>query len=252
MNKQFYTVIGLFLMTFSTFAQNDIISSYFDEYEGREDITTVVLSSKAFEMVSQIDMEEAEMKEYQDMASHIESLRVIVDDNDQSGMQTAKAALNRLPPNFEELISVKEKDNQFKLLVDEENGVVRELVGIAGGENMFAIMSLTGTMRMSEVGKVTQQLMQASSTALEGLEGIENDIKVYPNPVEENGQLRVEFSDELSSSEVRIFNAAGQEVKSFRANEGINTIDISGLNKGVYMIKTDNDSKEVTGKFIIQ
>ena len=252
MNKRFYTIIGLFLMTFSSFAQSDIISTYFSEYEDREDVTTVMLSSKAFEMVSQIEIDEAEMKEYQDMASQIESLRIIVDENDQSGLQTAKAALKRLPSNFEELLSVKEKNNQFKLLVDEENGVVRELVGIAGGENTFAIMSLTGTMRMSEVGKVTQQLMQASSTAFEGFEGMGDDIKVYPNPVEENGQLRVRFSDELSSSQVRIFNSAGQEVKAFRANEGMNDIDISGLDKGVYIIKTDNDSKEVTGKFIIQ
>jgi len=252
MNKHFQTFVGLFLLTFSAFAQSDVIATYFSEYEDREDITTVMLSSKAFEMVGQIEIYEAEMKEYQEMASQIEGLRVIVDENDPSAIETAKSAFKRLPSNFEELLSVKEKNHQFKLLVDEENGVVRELVGIVGGQNKFAVMSLVGNMHLKDVGKVTQQVMKASSTAFEGLEGMTSDLKVFPNPVEEGGQLKVEFSKEMVSSNVQVFNAAGQEVKSFQAKSGVNELDISGLDKGVYIIKTKRKDKEVSGKFIIQ
>jgi len=252
MKKQIYTLAGLILMAFSTSAQTDVISTYFSEYEGREEVTTIMLSGKAFELVGQIDVEETELQEYKEMASQITGLRVIVDDNDPSAVQTAQAAQKRLPANFEELISVKEKDTEFKLLIDEQAGVVRELIGIVGSDSTFAIMSLVGNMKMSDVGQMTQQLMNAGSNLHDELGGMTSDLKVFPNPVDKNGELSVEFSDDLSSSQVRVYNAAGTEVKAFTAQSGINSIDVSGLEKGVYVIRVDSDLKEVSGKFIIQ
>ena len=252
MKKQIYTLAGLILMAFSTSAQSDIISTYFSEYEDREDVTTVMFSGKTFELLGQVDVEETELQEYKEMASQITGLRIIVDDNDPSAIQTAKAAQKRIPSNFEELISVKEKDTEFKLLIDEQGGVVRELVGIVGSDSTFAIMSLVGNMKMSDVGQVTQQLMKAGSTVHAGLGSMSSDIRVFPNPVEKNGALSVEFSEDLSSSQVRVYNSAGTEVKAFTAQSGMNSIDVSGLDKGVYVIRVDSDEKEVSGKFIIQ
>lgn len=252
MKKQIYTLAGLILLAFSTSAQTDIISSYFSEYENREDLTTIMLSGKAFELVGQIDVEDTELQEYKEMASQITGLRVIVDDSDPSALQTAKAAQKRLPSNFEELISVKEKDTEFKLLIDEQGGVVRELIGIVGSDSTFAIMSLVGNMKMSDVGQMTQQLAKASSSVFAGMEGMTSEIKVFPNPVEKNGALSVKFSDDLSSSQVRVYNSAGVEVKAFTAKSGMNSIDVSGLDNGVYVIRVDSDQKEVSGKFIIQ
>jgi len=147
---------------------------------------------------------------------------------------------------------VKEKDTEFKLLIDEQAGVVRELIGIVGSDSTFAIMSLVGNMKMSDVGQMTQQLMNAGSNLHDELGGMTSDLKVFPNPVDKNGELSVEFSDDLSSSQVRVYNAAGTEVKAFTAQSGINSIDVSGLEKGVYVIRVDSDLKEVSGKFIIQ
>lgn len=252
MKKQIFTLIGLTLMALTTSAQTDVISTYFSEYEGREDVTTIMLSGKAFELVGQIDVDESELQEYKEMASQITGLRVIVDDNDQAAVQTAKAAQKRLPSNFEELITVKEKDTEFKLLIDEQDGVVHELIGIAGSENTFAIMSLIGNMKLSDVGQMTQQLVNASSSAFSELENMSSDIKVFPNPVQKNGELSVELSDDLKASQVRVFNSAGVEVEAFIAQSGMNTVDVSGLDKGVYIIKADKGDKEVSGKFIIQ
>ena len=252
MKKEFYTLVGLILMAFSTTAQTDVISSYFTEYEGREDVTTVMLSGKAFEMMGQIEVEEEDLKEYKKMASQITGLRFIVDDNDASALQTAKEAEERLPSNFEELITFKEKDTQFKLLIDEEGGVVREIIGIAGKENTFAIMSLIGSMKMSDIGKMTQQMAKAGSNAFAEMESMTSDIKVFPNPVAKDGELKVKFSDDLSASKVRVFNSAGVEVTAFTAQTGMNSVDISGLDKGVYVIRIDKNDKEVSGKFIIQ
>jgi hypothetical protein len=252
MKKQIYTLIGLIFMAFSTTAQTDVISSYFSEYENRDDVTTIKLSGKAFELAGQIEVDEEELKEYKSMMAQITGLRIIVDENDNSAMQTAKSAEKRLPSNFEELISFKEKNSQFKLFIDEESGTVRELIGIAGKEGTFAIMSLIGNMKMSDIGQMTQQLAQVGSSAFAEIEDMSSEIKVFPNPVEKNGSLKVKFSESLAQSKVRIYNSAGTEVKAFTAKSGMNSIDIAGLEKGVYVIKADKGDREVSGKFIIQ
>lgn len=252
MKKQIYTLIGLIFMAFSTTAQTDVISSYFSEYDDRDDVLTIKLSGKAFELAGQIEVEEEELKEYKEMMSQITGLRVIVDENDGSAMQTAKTAEKRLPSNFEELISIKEKDSQFKLFIDEESGTVRELIGIAGKEKTFVIMSLVGNMKMSDVGQMTQQLAQVGSSAFAEIEDMSSEIKVFPNPVDKNGTLQVKFSEGLANSKVRVFNSSGIEVKAFTAKGGMNSIDISGLEKGGYVINAEKSDKEVTGKFIIQ
>jgi hypothetical protein len=252
MKKQAYTLIGLIFMAFSTAAQTDVITAYFSEYEGNEDVTTIMLSGKAFELAGQIEVDDEELKDYKEMASQITGMRVIVDDNDPSATQTAKQALKRLPSNFEELMSIREKNTEFKLLIDETDGVVTELVGIVGSENTFGIMSLVGNMKMKDIGKMTQQLAKASSTAFQGLEEMASEVKVYPNPVQENGEVTIDFSENLGDARVRVFNSAGVEVKAFVAQPGVNTMDVSGMEKGVYIIRADKQDKEVKGKFIVR
>lgn len=252
MKKQVIAMIGLIFIAVSASAQTDVITTYFSEYNDREDVTTIVLSGKAFEMLGEIDVEEEDLQEYKAMASQITGLRVIVDDNDPTAIRTAYNAQKRLPAGFEELISVKDKNTNFKLLVDEQGGVVKEIIGIAGSNNTFAIMSLIGNMRMNDVGQMSQQLAKAGLSAFEELEGITSDIKVFPNPVKKNGELNVTFSEDLSASQARVFNSGGVEVKAFTTQSGMNSVDISGMEQGVYIIKIDKGDKEVSGKFIIQ
>ncbi len=251
MKKQITTVLGAVLLAFSANAQSDVISTYFSEYQDREDVTTITLSGKAFELAAQVDVDE-DMEDYKEMASQITGMRVIVDDNDTDAKSTAREAVKRLPGTFEELLTVKEKDTHVKMLIDESNGVVNELVAVVGSENTFVVMSLVGDMNLKDLGPLTQQLANASSSAFEGMEEFTKEVKIYPNPVEVDGQVNVRFSDDFAGANVSVFNASGAQVKSFIAKEGQNRMDISGLEKGVYVVKTQSEDKEVSGKFVIQ
>lgn len=252
MKKQILSFIVLMVTGSCAMAQNDVISSYFSEYEDREEVVTVMLSAKAFELVSQIDVEEEELQEYKDMAAGITGLRLIADQNTVNAAQEAAEAVKRLPSKFEELMTVKEKDTHVKMLVDEERGTVYELVMIAGKDETLAIMSLTGEMKMSELGKITAQMMQAGSSAFGEMEKLTGDIRIYPNPVTHNDEVIIKLNEDWTGKQVRIYNAAGVEVKSFIAAQGRNAVDTSDLEPGVYVVRSTDGKNEVSGKFIVQ
>ena len=252
MKKQIYTILGALFIGLSGMSQTDAISTYFSEYEEREDVMSVMLSGKAFELAGQIEVEDEEYREYQEMASGITGMRLIVDENAINAKAAAVEAVKRLPSKFEELMTIKEKDTHVKLLVEEEGGTVYELVTVVGNESTFALMSLQGEMKMSELGKITAQMMQAGSSAFSEMEKLTNHIKIYPNPAQNESEVQVKFSEDWTGTQVRVFDSEGREVHNFVADQGRNAVSISGWTPGVYFIKSTDGDKEVSGKFIIQ
>lgn len=69
--------------------------------------------------------------------------------------------------------------------------------------------------------------------------------KIYPNPVKD--YLTISGTGTYSGA---IFNSLGQSVLSFKRN-GLSTINVSELRKGVYIIKYTNDSGKTFNKRLI-
>lgn len=67
--------------------------------------------------------------------------------------------------------------------------------------------------------------------------------KYYPNPVKDI--LILSNSEKVNS--ISIYNIAGQLIKS---NKGANTIDMSALSAGIYLIKTNIGAESKTFKVI--
>jgi hypothetical protein len=76
--------------------------------------------------------------------------------------------------------------------------------------------------------------------------------KIYPNPTSD-GLIHIEFPKSNNQNEFAyyIYNVVGGVVKEGQLTEMDNTIDISSLSKGVYMIKVFNSkNKSFTEKLI--
>jgi hypothetical protein len=70
-----------------------------------------------------------------------------------------------------------------------------------------------------------------------------NTFSAYPNPT--SGILNIKSSQELDN--VTVFNLLGQNVASFSKNEITNSsIDMSGLSKGLYLVKVTSGDKTET------
>ena len=74
-------------------------------------------------------------------------------------------------------------------------------------------------------------------------------IKVYPNPV--SNMLNVSVLGEIDSkSTLKILDAAGNVVMDQKISRNPQTVDVSKLAKGVYMIKVDNGGSVISSKFV--
>ncbi len=73
------------------------------------------------------------------------------------------------------------------------------------------------------------------------------NLSVYPNPVTD--KLNVDYKENISN--LTVYDLSGRSVKSLTTNNDNNSIDVSGLTSGTYLLKIETENKNVsTIKFI--
>ena len=75
-----------------------------------------------------------------------------------------------------------------------------------------------------------------------------NNINIFPNPT--NGIINITLSDNSNITKYNIYNVAGVLVKT--GNIDNNQLDITSLNKGIYVIKLDNNSSTEFHKLVLK
>ncbi|MCI0750936.1 MAG: T9SS type A sorting domain-containing protein, partial [Flammeovirgaceae bacterium] len=79
----------------------------------------------------------------------------------------------------------------------------------------------------------------------------EDKFSIYPNPA--SLILNIQLPVDLKHGIIRIYNHSGQTVKSIgHINDRKLAIDISDLPNGTYSVMVNDETKMVSGKFVIQ
>lgn len=131
--------------------------------------------------------------------------------------------------------------------------------GLAGPNNLMAILSLTGQTPGSTLyigvwkygtivpsGSSKDFLISAYDGSLSNSSFDNPDFTYYPNPVK--NILNLSYNQEISS--VEIYNLLGQKVSSNTFNANNVQIDMSILSKGAYMVKVTSNNQLKTIKVI--
>jgi hypothetical protein len=77
---------------------------------------------------------------------------------------------------------------------------------------------------------------------------MENTMMVYPNPAGE--YIQIEFSTD-SPSMISIFDLSGKKIKSFETNSSTARIDISDLQKGVYILNAIRENTSFSKRLVV-
>lgn len=73
------------------------------------------------------------------------------------------------------------------------------------------------------------------------------NLSVYPNPVSD--RLNIDYKENISN--LTVYDLSGRSVKSFTSNNRNNSIDVSDLKSGIYMLRIETENNNVsTVKFI--
>lgn len=158
------------MMTASVAIQaQDAVSKFFTKYQNDESFSQVNISSKMFSLMANLDVENAEDQEVVNMISKIKGLRILAKEEARNSRELYKEALGMIPvKDFEELMTVRDKDKDMKFFIKETGGKISELLMIAGGNEEFMVLSLFGEIDLKQVSKISKKMN------IEGLENLEN------------------------------------------------------------------------------
>jgi len=156
--KKIIAVAGLMMVMSGVFAQ-DAISKFFGKYQNDESFSQVTVSSKMFGLFTNMEAETAEDKEVLDAISKLKGLRILAKDDARNARELYKEAFTLIPmKEYEELMSVRDKDKDMKFLIKENGGKISELLMIMGGNEEFMVLSLFGEIDLKQVSRIGKKM----------------------------------------------------------------------------------------------
>jgi len=168
MKKEMLGVVMMVLLSVAAQAQNDVIAKFFNKYDGDESFSKVSISGKMFSMMANIDGNTEDEKAMIGAISKIKGLKILKKDDARNSRELYKEALSMVPAGqFEELMTVRDKDKDMKFFTKESGGKISELVMVLGGNEEFLVMSLFGEIDLKEMGKI------GKSVNIDGLQNLD-------------------------------------------------------------------------------
>lgn len=132
----------------------DVISKFFSKYQNDDSFTNVNISSKMFGLFTQMDADNPEDKEILDAISKLKGLKILAKENARNSRELYKEALGLVPKNFEELMSVRDKDKDMKFMIQENGGKISEMLMVVGGNEEFMILSIFGEIDLKQISRI--------------------------------------------------------------------------------------------------
>jgi len=246
--KKILGIFALVLLSSGLIAQNNAIEKHFSEFQGDENWSRISVSGKVFEMTAYIDSEDEDLEEIKEFASGVEGLKVIFNDQLSNVKGMYPNACKKISRDYEELMSVDDKDGKFTFYIDERNGVVNEFVVVGTEDSLLVVVSLVGKMDLKQLSNISRKVQ------MDGLDYIgkmndngANKIKIYPNPATEGSIIDVEIPNELDGAELNMYDMNGKRVKSQKITSGKVSIPLNNISSGTYImefIKGDSSIKK--------
>ena len=148
------------------FAQDDAIGKFFGKYVDDNRFSLVSVSPKMFRLFSNVNWDTipANLKE---TVTKLRSLRIL--STEITPLQFYKEALSRIDmKEYEELITIREKNDNVRFVIKETGNVVHELLMIAVDEKEFTLLSFVGDIDLDKLSRLS------SSLEIKGMEGLKN------------------------------------------------------------------------------
>ena len=116
-------------------AQNQAVDKLFKKYQGKDGFTTVLINPEMFKLISNMETREEEIPE---PLENITGVKILVQEEEEGleGINFFDELSGDLDFSaYVELVVVKEKDQDVRIIAREDNGRMKELLVIVGGED---------------------------------------------------------------------------------------------------------------------
>jgi uncharacterized ion transporter superfamily protein YfcC len=159
--KKILVTVVLVLVSNTFFAQ----SGAFDKFDGQDDVTSIIVNKKMFDMMGKVKMQDSdkEAQQYLNLIKKLDNLKVFTTKSTRVENEMKAAATSYIKSaGLEELMRINENGRNIKILVKSgaKDTQVRELLMfIEGAKNDDTVlMSLTGDFDLNEISVLTDKM----------------------------------------------------------------------------------------------
>ena len=166
MYKKLLVVLGLLLVGLVSRAQDDAIGKFFGKYVEDSRFSVISVSPKMFRLLSKVswDTIPADIRQ---TVSKLQSLRISSTETTPSVFY--KEALSKIDmKEYEELITVRDRDDNIRFVIKESGGIIHELLMIAADKDGFTMIDFTGDIDLDKLARLS------ASMDIKGLEDLKN------------------------------------------------------------------------------
>lgn len=267
-NNLILVLMALVMMPLTSLAQD-----IFAKYDGNSDVTFVDIKPKMFKILAKVDVEtnSPEAQNYVELVNSITSLKAIVTGNETVSTDIA-SWVNSRSKDLEELIEVRDDGTVVKFYVKdgkEKDHVEELLIFVNGISNQVnhsqangkersieaVVVSLKGNIDLNQlnfdlIGDQVQ-MKESSASLLSENSMIFKDLKIYPNPSQD--MVTIDLPSELKDdTNISVLNSQGKEVQTQVVNSDNNTLNVSNLQAGVYLIEITHGDSRIVKRFVKQ
>jgi hypothetical protein len=167
--KTILFIIALILFPLSARPQENPVDKIFEKYSGMDGFTSVYISRYMFSLFSGIENKDKDME---DIFGKLTGIRILASEKPQSpGVNFFAEIIKDLPAGeYQELMVIKEKGQDFKFLIRENDGKISELLMVAGGISNNALISIRGDIDLNTISKLSRSMKIDGLDALEKIE----------------------------------------------------------------------------------
>lgn len=144
----------LLLLSTGLTAQEDAITEYFDQYVDDENFTSIYISGRMFQMVSNLPENEEFNADIKSILSDLDGLRIL--STEANGKKYFQEAIKLLPiKSYAPLMKVRDESEEVQFLIQERDGLIRELLLLVGSEDEFVLLSFTGKIDLEKISRLS-------------------------------------------------------------------------------------------------
>tara|TARA_R110002126_G_scaffold178083_1_gene327074 strand:+ start:641 stop:1171 length:531 start_codon:yes stop_codon:yes gene_type:complete len=159
--KKFIITLVIALIATPFFAQ-----SAFDKFDGQDDVTSIIVNKKMFDLMSKVkvDASDKETQQYMNLIKKLDNLKVFTTSSSRATSDMKSAADKYVKTaGLEELMRVNDSGKNIKILVKSgasDSQIKELLMFIEGGSksNETVLMSLTGNFDLNEISILTDKM----------------------------------------------------------------------------------------------
>jgi len=148
----------------------------FDQFDGQEEIVSVIVNKKMFELMSKVkaDASDKETQQYLKLIQNLDNLKVYSTTNTAAAQKMKEAADSYVKSAaLEELKKVNENGKQITIDVKRSGNQLKEFLMFidddANGINRSVLMSLTGIFNLNDISILTDKMQIPGGTELKKL-----------------------------------------------------------------------------------